>query len=752
MLAAAPVVAGDGWDRHAETIAAQNLEAQTGLTEFALLPGERLAQAGSSPTATLDTVVVEAERPSLTQENLSSAEERLWLISGGVNLIGPQALEEKRSSSLVDALGAQPGIIARSFFGGNDQARLNIRGSGLQQNPVQRGVRLLLDGLPVNLADGSFIIGVLEPRTTQYIEVYRGANGARYGATTLGGAINFIAPTGYDHGFSRASLEGGSFGFISALAATGDQLGDGDYFAGLTHNQRDGYRDYSASDRQSFSANYGLRQADWESRFFLNYVNLDFEVPGPLPKATLESDPESVHDGPVVILNPGRPPTVTQPGPNVPRDRPERKVEQARLANRTTLLLGNAQEIDAGLSYLRTDDRFRFPVSTGLVESPSDDLAAELRYRRLAPVAGRENRFELGMNASWGQIDRRRFHNDRGATGALYADNELTANNFALFAENTFFLRHEWALVTALQYSYAGRDSDDRYDSPTRPTLRVAGPPPGPIPPAVPAEDTSFDRDYHGFNPRLGLIYRFDPVNQLFFNVSRSFEAPTFDDLLVATGGTPNSGPLKFTAQDLDAQTATTLEIGTRGDYRQLRWNLTLYRARIEDELLSLRDATGSPLGTVNADRTLHRGLELELMLRFPERLNWRLVYNYQDFRFDGDPVYGDNALGGALEHLIDASVRYDHPNGFWVAADVQWLPTKVPVDNANTLFQDPYTVWGLRAGYRKGNLTVFADARNLFDETYASATLVTDRAAPDQAAFLPGDGRSFSVGADYRF
>jgi iron complex outermembrane receptor protein len=70
---------------------------------------------------------------------------------------------------------------------GNDQARLNIRGSGLQQNPVQRGVRLLLDGLPVNLADGSFIIGVLEPRTTQYIEVYRGANGARYGATTPGG-------------------------------------------------------------------------------------------------------------------------------------------------------------------------------------------------------------------------------------------------------------------------------------------------------------------------------------------------------------------------------------------------------------------------------------------------------------------------------------------------------------------------------------------------------------------------------------
>ncbi|MGF1615880.1 MAG: TonB-dependent receptor plug domain-containing protein [Gammaproteobacteria bacterium] len=235
MLVVTPVVAGDGWGRGMAVCVLSNEQSHTQRIWLASTSEERIAQLGASeqaPVATqysppeiLDPVVVEAERPSLTQENLSSAEERLRLIPGGVNLIGPRELEEKRPSSLVDALGAQPGIIARSFFGGNDQARLNIRGSGLQQNPVQRGVRLLLDGLPVNLADGSFIIGVLEPRTTQYIEVYRGANGARYGATTLGGAINFIAPTGYDHDFSRLALEGGSFGFASALAATGGRLG-----------------------------------------------------------------------------------------------------------------------------------------------------------------------------------------------------------------------------------------------------------------------------------------------------------------------------------------------------------------------------------------------------------------------------------------------------------------------------------------------------------------------------------------------
>lgn len=36
---------------------------------------------------------------------------------------------------------------------------------------------------------------------------------------------------------------------------------------------------------------------------------------------------------------------------------------------------------------------------------------------------------------------------------------------------------------------------------------------------------------------------------------------------------------------------------------------------------------------------------------------------------------------------------------------------------------------------------------RNLFDETYASSTLIVDLARRDQAAFLPGDGRAVYVG-----
>ncbi|MDH4653383.1 Plug domain-containing protein [Pseudomonas sp. JG-B] len=63
---------------------------------------------------------------------------------------------------------------------GAEEARLSIRGSGLQRTFHGRGLLLMQDGAPVNLADGSFDFQTIEPLTTDHIEVLRGANAWRY--------------------------------------------------------------------------------------------------------------------------------------------------------------------------------------------------------------------------------------------------------------------------------------------------------------------------------------------------------------------------------------------------------------------------------------------------------------------------------------------------------------------------------------------------------------------------------------------
>ncbi|HNQ09448.1 MAG TPA: Plug domain-containing protein, partial [Giesbergeria sp.] len=157
------------------------------------------AQAQTQNAASLPSVTVQSSRSSAempARKTVEQEREQLAQVPGGTNLAEPQ--KEARLATLRDALDYQPGIVLQDFFGGTDQPRLGIRGSGIQSNPVNRGVLLLQDGLPLNEADGSFIIGLVEPRNAAYISARRGANATTPGATTLGGELDFVSLTGAD--------------------------------------------------------------------------------------------------------------------------------------------------------------------------------------------------------------------------------------------------------------------------------------------------------------------------------------------------------------------------------------------------------------------------------------------------------------------------------------------------------------------------------------------------------------------------
>ena len=177
------------------------------------------------------------------------------------------------------------------------------------------------------------------------------------------------------------------------------------------------------------------------------------------------------------------------------------------------------------------------------------------------------------------------------------------------------------------------------------------------------------------------------------------------------------------------------------------------YYSWIDNELLSLRDVTGSSLGAINADKTTHFGIEFGLTAQVTDALGARLAYTYQDFRFVDDPLRGNNRLAGAPRHIVGALVSYDVTEAWSVEGALRWNPEKTPVDNMNTLYADPYAVVDLRTQYRLNNsVSLFGEITNVFDEKYASSTLIVDQARPDQAAFLPGDGRGFFAGMKARF
>ncbi len=734
-----------------------------GLSVVSIFTGNAALAQSAQPGAvvTLDPITVtEAAVGATLAEDLRDS---FAQAPGATAVVGAKDIESILNPTFADAMIGIPGVIVQEFFGGNDQPRFQIRGSGMQQSPTERGLLVLQNGMPVNRADGSYIAGLAAPGLSEAIEIWRGPAAHRLGASVLGGATNFISPTAITAPGTRFSLGGGSFERFSALGQTAFQ---GETVNGLVQfqwDQSDGYRDENdESHRGILSGNAEILYGDGiATQLFLSYTDLEFNVPGPLTKRVLDSDPENVHPGPTLIM--GAP---TNLGPNVPRDQPRRESTQILAGARTTIDRTD-HLYDLGFSLSQTDDSFRFPISSGERVTDGFDGTLSARYAfRPDHVAGLPM-FEATLLYAMGEVDRENYHVTSGQRGPQFGDSELSAYTVSPYFGANIPLGDQLFLSPSVGYTWANRKNDDRWTGSTRPTVGY-----NPMIPdmrlpdgAVPAQDTSYDRDYDGWSGALALTWKPVPNQAAWISVAHSFEPPTHDDLIGAINGTPFSGPGRpnagmpnsnaemFTTPDLKAQESDTIEIGWRGTHRGFGWDVTVYHSWIDREILSLRDASAAARASINADKTLHAGIELGLNGRLGETLAGRLAWTWQDFRFDDDPLRGDNRLGGSPRQVITAALTWTPLDDLALRGTVHWVPDETPVDNMNTLYTDPYTVVDLRADWAiMKNFSLVAEATNLFDETYAASTVVVDQARSDQAAFIPGEGRAFYLGGKIRF
>lgn len=654
---------------------------------------------------------------SLPSSPLEREQARLARVAGGTNLTQPQ--KETRLTGLNDALGFQPGIVIQDFFGGGVQPRLNIRGSGIQSNPVNRGVLLLQDGLPLNEADGSFVIGVLEPRNSSLISVRRGANATTPGATTLGGELDFQSLTGADES-GRVRLEGGSFGSRSWQAALGGKSNQFDARVSVTGNRSDGYRSHSESERDSLQANLGFQTDNFENRSYLTWTDLDFEIPFVVPKSRVKSNPKGV-------MGDGASPQDKLL--NVHKRNPYRETKQRRFANRSSWGDERLKQ-ELGVYLQGTEDTFNNPLSSTFTDSHT--LGAQWQIAGQAATA-----LDWRMGLAWSRSNMdRTLHAVNPETGKnlqRFADFDLIAENRHVLAGMDWQFMDDWSLTGDLKWGEATRDARERLSG------------------------SSLDQSWNYFTPKLGLNWTPAPDLRLFANVSRSQEAPTYWEIISASVAPNNPAKASAKMVELDVQRATTFEIGGQGKLSDaLNWELSLYHSRVEDELISTTDSYGVSVGTYNyAGRTRHRGLEAGVNGTLPfagANIDYRAAWTYSDFRFVGGE-YDGNRIAGIPRHLVSAEALY-RIGDLRLGPNVRWMPGDTPIDHVNTTDskQEAYALLGFKVDYQMGDWRGYIQGDNLTDKRYASSYVIRNRSTSEQPSFLPGNGRSVSTGITYQF
>ena len=311
--------------------------------------------------------------------------------------------------------------------------------------------------------------------------------------------------------------------------------------------------------------------------------------------------------------------------------------------------------------------------------------------------------------------------------------------NYSAYAENWFYFVPNVAFVAGTQYLYAVRDQKVNFST---------------------NGDVNGRSTFSLWSPKVGMLWQVDPTWQVFGNVSRSAEVPSFGESVAPNFLNPGLPRIPFFL--IKPQTATTVEVGTRMRRPDYAWELTFYRANIRDELQCLYSAFGN-CNVTNADRTIHQGIEAGAGAAIfqglfnkgptPDKIWLNLAYTLNDFRFDNDPVFRNNILPGAPRHYLRAELLYKNPDRLLLRTEYRWVPQAYFVDSANTVTTEPYAIWGLKMGYDNGGpVTAYVEGRNLSNKAYIASASIIDRATPALPLFEPGTGRAVYAGMRYRW
>lgn len=238
--------------------------------------------------------------------------------------------------------------------------------------------------------------------------------------------------------------------------------------------------------------------------------------------------------------------------------------------------------------------------------------------------------------------------------------------------------------------------------------------------------------DFNNASWQWGVLYRLSPSLSAFTKLSRAYRAPQTTELYRLQAGQLST--------DLDAETIDSVEIGLRGNYRDWRYSLAVYRMQKDDVIFQDTERQ-----TISGASTQHRGVDLLFGWSAPSgpEGRWYATLNasYAKHRYDSNMAISDVDISG---NDIDTAPRYmgslqlGNASQHTGQTELEWVYMgNYYTDPENAHSYRGHRLVNLRWQWRPlANWQVGVRLNNILNEDYA-----------DRADFGFGDARYF-VGA----
>ena len=584
--------------------------------------------------------------------------------------------------------------------------RMTIRGVGWRAAFGVRGIQVVLDGIPLTVADGQSMINIIDPAFIRHAEVVRGP-AATYWGNSSGGVLYLSTRPPYkdQENALRLRAMAGSFGMRKAeaeysLANKNRQM---DIYSSYLYT--DGFRDYSSAKvfRSGLTGSVKLTSKS-RLKYQGNLIYMpEAQHPSSLTKQQAQDDPTMARSS---FVSSGAGKDITQ--------------GQAGLSYILDTPVGAINVTGYGI-YRDLNNPLPFGIIT------INRWAGGLR----ATLDKSWNTFDLqiGAESKLQNDDRTEFDNvGSPKRGGIQVDQIERVWNQALFVTGTYAIGAV-NILGGLRYDRLRFKAD------------------------ASITDQSGERTFASLSPSIGINYT--PGNQtIFANLSTSFEAPTTTELVNRPGGGNGFNPA------LQPEHTLGLELGIRGNMmnNSLDYDFTLYHMWIRDLLFPYQLQSNGPTYYRNQGETNHSGIEAKI--DWQVNRNWKLSatanVTHAEFKkaetIDSLPLAG-KAVPGIPKYRLHSRLSWS-PGHFLTALSYQYV-SNYAVNNLNTASNDHYGIFDIKLSYdnllqdSSTRLQPFINVKNIFDTRYNGSVVVN---AYGSRYYEPAPGRNWQMGLALNF
>ena len=563
--------------------------------------------------------------------------------------------------------------------------RVSIRGSSLRSPFGVRNVKVYWNEVPFTSPDGTTSLNLLDLSNIRTSEVVKGPSGSIYGAGN-GGAISLYSQPSLSENRISTDFLAGDFGLSRFRLGLSQQVGEGGIEASYVSQKSDGYREHSAVDRKVFQLGGFFPVSEkQEIRTQLLISDLDYQIPGALNEAQVTANPKQARPGSVNQNS-----SISQ---------------QAILLSLGHLYRFSEKTSNNTTIYLNTNN-FENPFILDYKKELGFGYGARTKFTHQTKLGGKALRLIAGAEFQNAITDAQNFGNRAGKADTVrFADKLRTYQGF-FFQQAELNLSEKLLVTLGLSENFSGYEIDRQIDA--------AGGKTG-------LQTRTFDPIVV---PRVAMNYRLNTFSSVYGSISSGFSPPTIDEVRT------NEGSLNL---DLEAEKGINYELGYRLGKEKFNLELIAYYLKLDETITTFTNANGVVLFR-NAGSTDQKGIEASLDYAILRNSNGFIkdflvgtaytgqFFKFVDYRKQTNDFSG-NDLTGVPPHNVVSRLDIRTRPGIYLNFTHQFTD-KIPLNDANTVFQESYDLVNLRAGWVKslGNfdLELFVGVDNLLDESYS--------------------------------